>query len=109
MIDTLRPQVAWRWKGPPAQAGSPSLMTPLGLIEGDVLTYLEEHGETTLRRLVRDLEWPSSLVTMAVGALVREGLARAVQHELEVAVEATAASRPTAEREPADGPDVWRG
>lgn len=65
----------------------PSLMTPLGLLSGEVLTYLEAHGATPMRRLIRELSWPSTMVTMAVGALVREGLAQAVQHDLEVIVE----------------------
>ena len=67
---------------------SASLMTPLGLISGDVLTYLEERGATTVRRLVRELEWPSQMIMMAVGSLIREGLVRAAQHDLEVIVEA---------------------
>ena len=69
------------------EAGT-SLMTPLGLISGDVLTYLEERGTTTVRRLVREVEWPSQMITMAIGSLIREGLVRAVQHDLEVIVEA---------------------
>ena len=71
------------------EAGA-SLMTPLGLISGDVLTYLEERGATAVRRIVRDLEWPAQMVTMAIGALIREGLVRAVQHDLEVIIEAVA-------------------
>ena len=70
-----------------AEQMSASLMTPLGVIEGEVLIYLEEHGATPMRRLTRELDWPASLVIMAVGALVRERLVRATQHELEVRVE----------------------
>lgn len=64
-----------------------SLMTPLGLIEGDVLTYLERHGAATLQRLIAEFEWPAALVTMAVGALIRSGLVRALQREFEVMIE----------------------
>ncbi len=67
-----------------------SLMTPLGLVEGDILTRLEGHGATTLRRLIRELDWPAPMVMMAVGALTRAGLVRAVRHDLEVVVEARA-------------------
>jgi DNA-binding MarR family transcriptional regulator len=69
-----------------AEAQPGSLITPLGLVEGDVLTYLEEHGATSVRRLIRALDWPAPMVLMAVGALVRERLVRAVQHDLEVIV-----------------------
>ena len=77
------------------------LMTSLGVVEGEVLTYLERHGATPLRRLVRELDWAAPLVTMAVGALVREGLASALQHELELII----AVRP--KESPA--PEVWGG
>ena len=73
-----------RWTVLPVEDPSPSLMTPLGLIGGEVLTDLETHGATSLRRLIRELEWPAPMVMMAVGALIREGLVRAVQHDLEV-------------------------
>lgn len=63
-----------------------SLMTPIGVVAGDILSYLGEHGTTPLRRLVRDLPWTSPMVMMAVGALIREGLIEADQHELEVVV-----------------------
>jgi hypothetical protein len=64
-----------------------SLMTPLGLTTGDVLTEVDSSGAITLRRLIRKLDWPVYLVLMAVGALVRQGLIRATQRELEVVVE----------------------
>jgi hypothetical protein len=63
-----------------------SLMTPLGLVGGDILTYLENHGDTPLRRLTRELDWPSWMVMMGVGSLIREGLAQASRHDLEVVV-----------------------
>ncbi len=64
-----------------------SLMTPLGLAAGEILTEVEWSGATTLRRLIRKLDWPMYLVLMAVGVLVRQGLIRATQRELEVIVE----------------------
>lgn len=70
------------WSGPvPAEGRERSvpLITLLGLVAGDALTYVEEHGPTTLRRLIRRLEWPASLVVMAVGALVRGGLVQGRQ------------------------------
>lgn len=61
-----------------------SLMTPIGIVEGDVLMYLEQHGRATLRMLNRELAWPSYLVVMGVGALIRSGLVRATQLGLEI-------------------------
>ena len=63
-----------------------SLITQLGLVEGDVLTYVETHGARSLRRIIRDLQWPASLVMMAVGALIREGLVCGIQREIDVVV-----------------------
>ncbi len=71
----------------PHDPGAASLMTPLGIIEGEALAQLESSGPTSLRTLIRRLNWPSRYVTMAVGALVREGLVRARELELDVIVE----------------------
>ena len=83
MSDVVLARGEEMFRAPSAAAGS-SLMTPLALIEGEVLTYLERDGTTTLRRLIRELEWPARMVMMGVGALVREGLVRATKRELEV-------------------------
>ncbi len=64
-----------------------ALITTLGIISGEILTDLEQHGVTTMRRLIRELEWPAPMVMMAIGALVREGLIRVLQHDLEVLVQ----------------------
>ena len=106
---TLLPALFGEWKDPPITEAAPStlprkswavqaaqgtdagasksLMTTIGIVEGEVLAYLDTHGATTLRHLTRELEWPTTMIMMAVGALVREGLARAVQHELEIIVD----------------------
>ena len=67
--------------------GTVALVTTLGLASGEILTYLEQHGTTAIRRLIRELSWPAPVVLMAVGALIRAGLIRATQHDLEVLVE----------------------
>lgn len=72
---------------PMSAHGGRSLMTPLGLASGDVLTEIDWAGTMTLRQLIRKLDWPVHLVMMAVGSLVRQGLVRATQRELEVLVE----------------------
>ncbi|MBI3088431.1 MAG: hypothetical protein HYY91_06105 [Candidatus Omnitrophica bacterium] len=89
MSETLLPMVEEEWRKPPLhwEHEGRSLMTELGVVGGEALTYLEARGATTLRQLIRELEWPAPMVMMAVGALVREGLVRAIRHELEVVVE----------------------
>lgn len=64
-----------------------AVVTLVGLVEGEVLTYLEEHGAATLRGLIRALDWPAPFVTMGVGALIRHGLVKGVQHDLEIVLE----------------------
>lgn len=85
---TLLPMAEETRSVPMAHMEHRSLMTPLGVVEGDVLAYLDGHqGNSTLRRLYRELEWPAYMVMMAVGALIRSGLVRGIQRNLEVAVE----------------------
>jgi hypothetical protein len=87
MAEALLPLAEQEWKQSPGETEDTPLITTLGLIEGEVLTVLEDHGATTLRGLIRELEWPARMVMMAVGALVREHLVRATQRELEMVVE----------------------
>lgn len=68
----------------PSRSVGASLMTPLGLVEGQVLEYLDRHRIATLRQLKRALASPSYMVVMAVGALIRAGLVRGVQDHLTV-------------------------
>lgn len=88
MSETLLPIIEEEWKKPPADtAERKSLLTRVEVIEGEILTYLGQYGATPLRRLTRELEWPSTMILMAVGALTQEGLVRAVQHDLELMIE----------------------
>ena len=87
MSEGSMPAVEEQRKGSAWQRRDASLFTLLGLVAGDVLVYLEAHGATTLRGLIRQLEWSSPMVMMAAGALTREGLVRSTQHNLEVIVE----------------------
>ena len=72
--------------GEMAGVGTP-LIPSLGLVEGEVLSYLEEHGEATLHGLTRVLDWSTAPIAMAVGAVIREGLVRGIRHDLEVVLE----------------------
>ena len=62
-------------------------MTRLGVIEGEVMTYLEARGTTGLRQVIRELDWPMRQVVMAVGSLIRRGLVLGVQRDLELLLE----------------------
>ncbi len=95
------------WRKLPMEKKGRSLVTHLGIIEGEVLTYLEQHGTTALRQLIRDLEWPAPMITMAIGAAIRQGLVRAIRHDLEVVLEPEREWRvPT---QPAPVPEVRGG
>ena len=77
-----------RYQAQTPQNVTTSLMTLLGLVEGDILDYLEIHGPASLRRLIQRLEWPANIITMAVGSLIRHGLVHGEQRELEIMLEA---------------------
>ncbi len=73
--------------GASAGTDGPSLITLLGVVSGEVLLYTERQGRTTLRHLIQTLEWPASFIMMGVGALVRQGLLRALQQEVDIILE----------------------
>lgn len=106
MTEALLPLVEHEWKKLPGEIEDTPLITTLGLIEGEVLTFLEDHGAMTLRGLIQELDWPSRMVMMAVGALIREHLVRATQRELEVILEPfTTGTRREQDQE--QTPEVW--
>ena len=86
MSQSTLPAVEEQPEKPPVNAEHESVMTTLGLVEGEVLSYLDRQEVSTLRRLNRELHQPAYLVMMAVGALIRAGLVRGIQHELDVVV-----------------------
>jgi DNA-binding MarR family transcriptional regulator len=63
-----------------------NLIITIGIIEGEILTYLENSGKATMAELTRDLEWPSSFLWMALGALVKGGLVLTEKHELDMVI-----------------------
>lgn len=64
------------WKEMDTKEGV-SLMTPIALVEGEVLNYLEANGSSTLKRIIEELKWPAVMILMGIGALIRGGLVRA--------------------------------
>lgn len=105
MAEALLPLAEQEWKKPPGEIEDTPLIATLGLIGGEVLTFLEDHGATTLRELIRELGWPARMVMMAVGGLIREHLVRATQHELEVVFEPLARGVLRQEHTP----EIWGG
>jgi len=67
-----------------------SLMTPLGLVEGDILKHLEDGPLVAIQDLVRELEWPAHMILMAAGSLIRQGYVRGIQHEAALVLEPVA-------------------
>lgn len=65
---------------------SESVNTTLGLIGGEILLSLETCGPVPMREIVSKLEWPSELVYMAVGALIRRRMVGAAFRNEEVVV-----------------------
>jgi hypothetical protein len=63
-----------------------SLMTSLGLIEGNILKRLED-GAVVIQDLIHELEWPAHMVLMAAGSLIRRGYVRGIQHEAVLVLE----------------------
>lgn len=63
------------------------LVTRLGLVEGNIIESLENHGGLTLRGLMEILEWEPCAVAMATGSLIRQGIIRSVEVGGEVFLE----------------------
>ena len=87
MIPVLLPTVTEEQEiGQAGRGLEGSLITSLGIVEGEVLEYLDSHQGVSLRRLNQELEWPAYMVMMAVGALIRESLVQGTRGDLEVVV-----------------------
>lgn len=62
------------------------LITPLGVVEGEILSVLDEREKATVGELQMELDQPRSLVMMAAGALIREGLVRGIKQEADFVI-----------------------
>jgi DNA-binding MarR family transcriptional regulator len=62
-------------------------MTRLGLIEGDILNYLEDSPHESLHQLIHELKWEPCVISMAAGSLIRQGLIRTVRVGRDVMLE----------------------
>ena len=74
-------------KAPPGSVANTPLVTLLGVLEGEILTHLENFGGMTLGQLAKELRRPARAVIMSAGALIRQGLVRGAQRNCEVHLE----------------------
>lgn len=102
MINRIAPHYLFRTEGT-------SIITTLGIISGEILTDLEQHGSSTVRRLIRELSWPAPMMMMAIGALTREGLIRASQHDLEIVIELRREWQLPVDTNVQAAPEAWGG
>ena len=68
------------------QQASP-IITLLGVLSGEILTYLEKCEKATAAQLSRELGWTVPMVMMAIGTLIREGLVLAHPSNLEIVIQ----------------------
>ncbi len=75
------------WNKMGVTRGDPSLMTLVGIAEGEVLEALETGGPAAMASVLEQSQLPMPLVLMSVGALVRDGLVRATKSREHVRLE----------------------
>ena len=49
------------------------MITEIGITAGEIWHYLDEHGETSLSKLVAGVDKPRDTILMSLGWLAREG------------------------------------
>lgn len=75
------------WQKMNATRNDASLMTPIGIAEGDMLFYLEQKGTAYLGDMATHLEWPKPVMMLAAGALIRNGLIKARRYDNHIVLE----------------------
>ena len=68
-------------------AENQSLMTPMAIVEGEILESIESSGPMVLSRVLKQTRLPKPLVVMSVGALVRGGLIRATKSKRNIVLQ----------------------
>jgi len=63
-----------------------ALISLIGVVQGEILEYLERKKFSTMRNLLKCLPHPTHVVTMALGALIYSGLVKAKQDEKYITV-----------------------
>lgn len=49
------------------------MITEIGITAGEIWHYLDEHGESRLKFMLKEIERPRDLILMSLGWLAREG------------------------------------
>ncbi|MCM8805152.1 MAG: winged helix-turn-helix domain-containing protein [Candidatus Omnitrophica bacterium] len=49
------------------------MITEIGFAAGDIWNYLDKHGESSFREIVKAIDKPRDLALMSLGWLAREG------------------------------------
>ena len=49
------------------------MITEIGITAGDIWHYLDEHGKSSLSRIVKEIDTGEERVLMSIGWLAREG------------------------------------
>lgn len=48
------------------------MVTQIGIVAGEIWNFLDEHGETTLEEITKDIDKSEKLILMSLGWLARE-------------------------------------
>jgi Protein of unknown function (DUF2582). len=49
------------------------MITKIGIVAGEIWHYLDQHGESRLRVMLKGIDRPRDLILMSLGWLAREG------------------------------------
>jgi len=49
------------------------MITEIGITAGDIWHYLDEHGKSSLSRIIKEIDTENERVLMSIGWLAREG------------------------------------
>ena len=49
------------------------MITRIGIVAGEIWNFLDQHSQTTLSEIVKNIDKPRDTVLMSIGWLAREG------------------------------------
>jgi len=70
-----------QWEELGVKRNGASLLTPVSLVEGEILEFMETRSKTTLSEIVAHLSWPVPIIMIGVGGLINQGLLIAMRHD----------------------------
>ncbi len=48
------------------------MITQIGIVAGEIWSFLDDHGKTNLKQLIKKIDKPEQLILMSLGWLTRE-------------------------------------